>query len=123
MTHLTGVTVDATSTTPDCADAETAQPGTSCPAWCDPGHAHRHPVDVEHVSGLFDLASSSLVDGDEFGDVCGGIYQQPGQAARVHLSIHTGRDEAEVALTPDEALTVAYGLIDKALAARAAGSR
>jgi hypothetical protein len=40
----------------------------------------------------------------------------------VSLSIHTDRDEAEVELTPDEALQVAYGLIEKAMTARAGGS-
>ncbi|MGW3352584.1 DUF6907 domain-containing protein [Nonomuraea rubra] len=96
-----------------------------CPPWCDHERAHRYPMDVEHESAVYDLASASLATGDgEFGDVCAGIYQQPGEAARVSLSIHTDRDEAEVELTPEEALQVAYGLINKAMTARASsGSR
>ncbi|GAA3531490.1 hypothetical protein GCM10022419_008240 [Nonomuraea rosea] len=95
-----------------------------CPAWCNPEHAHRFPaIDFEHDSGVADLVSSSLTEGERFGDVCGGIYQQPGGAARVSLSIHTHLGDAEVELTPEEALQAAYGLINKAMAARAASSR
>ncbi|MEU4235617.1 hypothetical protein AB0F17_66115 [Nonomuraea sp. NPDC026600] len=109
---------------PVCSDAETAQPATACPPWCDPERlvAHHFPMDIEHVSQPRDLVSASLVEGEEFADVCGGIHQQPGQAARVTLSIHTYLGDAEIELTPEEALQAAYGLINKAMAARAASS-
>lgn len=105
--------------TPAQADA-----GNSCPPWCNPRHAHRNPgLDVEHESGLRNLATATLVTGDHFAEVDAGLYQEPGQPIRVALSISNQYGDATAELTPEEALKVAYGLINTAMAARAAGSR
>ncbi|MDX3099683.1 DUF6907 domain-containing protein [Nonomuraea angiospora] len=115
MTNLTCVTVDAANLT------EAQRDGLACPVWCDHERAHRAPVDVEHESGMHELASASLCEGDAFADVDVALYQQSGKPVRVALGIATHLGDATAELTPDEALQVAYGLINKAMAARAAG--
>lgn len=87
-----------------------------CPPWCDHERAHAHPIDITHESDWRDLAENGT------GDVSARIHQQPGKAPRIMLAICSELGDAEMDLTPEEAIQAAYGLINKAMAARAATS-
>ncbi|MFI6788605.1 DUF6907 domain-containing protein [Nonomuraea sp. NPDC050383] len=89
-----------------------------CPPWCMTDHSNG--VDVEHEGAMRDLAESSIAQGDRFGDVVAQLRQEPGEAARVALAVCTDRGDQEAEISLEEALQVAYGLINAVSAARAA---
>ncbi|WP_219470948.1 DUF6907 domain-containing protein [Nonomuraea rhizosphaerae] len=149
MTNRTCVTPDAT-TTPGCSDAETAQTGiethgaveyrvtpradglvsyiptstptTSCPPWCSTDHANG--IDVEHESSPRDFTGLTVQPGaGERAAVAASLRQMPGQAAHVAFAVCEPVEaqlETEFEVTLEEALRIAYGLLNIVHAARAA---
>ncbi|NUW33410.1 hypothetical protein HTZ77_18525 [Nonomuraea sp. SMC257] len=98
-----------------------AATATGCPPWCITDHSNG--VDVEHEGAMRELADSSIAQGDQFGDVVAQLRQEPGEVARIALAVCTDRGDQETEISLEEALQVAYGLINAVSSARAAGSR
>lgn len=92
-----------------------------CPPFCTTNH--RSGLDVEHESDVRDLATSSVSSGEAFGDVGVQLRQAPGGRPRIALGVFTDRGDQDTELTLEEALQVAYGLLNAVASARAAGPR